>query len=120
MKIKFTFLRGFQPLKSLLTSNSNLTMASTSVSNGQDAPYVLYHNIWSICSIMVRYTLTVRGAPRNPAAAMMVEEQDVDINNRAQMEDRLSTRSKSQRTGEDSSANVYHLAFKTALRSKDN
>jgi hypothetical protein len=59
-------------------------MASTSELNGQDAPYVLYHNLWSICSIMVRYTLAVKGAPHDSAAAMVVQEQEVDIFNGAQ------------------------------------
>lgn len=58
-------------------------MASTSVSNGQDAPYVLYHNIWSICSIMVRYTLAVRGALRNSAEANPIQEHEVEIYNNA-------------------------------------
>jgi hypothetical protein len=62
-------------------------MASTSVANGPDAPYVLYHNIWSICSTMVRYTLAVRGAPSNSAEAMVIQEQEVDIYNNAQLEE---------------------------------
>lgn len=60
-------------------------MASTSELNGQDAPYVLYHHLWSICSIMVRYSLAIKGAPRDSAAAMVVEEQEVDIYNGAQL-----------------------------------
>jgi hypothetical protein len=61
-------------------------MTTKPAANGQDAPYVLYHNPYSICSIMVRYTLAVRGAPQNPPAMMAVEEQEVDIYNGAQLD----------------------------------
>src|SRR5256885_3422319 len=64
-------------------------MADESTSNGQDKPYVLYHNLYSICSIMVRYTLAVKGAPQKPAAAMVVKEQEVDIFHGAQLDEQF-------------------------------
>ena len=62
-------------------------MATKSTSNDQNTPYVLYHNTYSICSPMVRYTLAVRGAPHNPAAAMTVDEQMVVIFHGAQLDE---------------------------------
>jgi hypothetical protein len=62
-------------------------MATKSASNDQNTPYVLYHNTYSICSLMVRYTLAVRGTPHSPAAAMTVDEQMVDIFHEAQLDE---------------------------------
>ena len=44
-------------LKSFLMSDPFNNTASKSVSNGQDAPYLLYHKRCSTCWFMVRYTL---------------------------------------------------------------
>ncbi|KAH8683737.1 hypothetical protein BGZ61DRAFT_456240 [Ilyonectria robusta] len=41
--------------------------------------FTLYHNTYSVCSIMVRMTLAFRGAPKDDASAMDVEERIVDI-----------------------------------------
>ena len=65
----------------------HLPMANKSVSNAQDAPYTLYHHPYSICSLMVRYTLAVKGAPHSPAEMMVVKEQEVDIFKGAQLDE---------------------------------
>ncbi|KAK2685464.1 hypothetical protein QWA68_015698 [Fusarium oxysporum] len=41
--------------------------------------FTLYHNNYSVCSIMVRMTLAFRGAPKDDASAMEVEERITDI-----------------------------------------
>src|SRR6266498_4599050 len=43
------------------------------------ATHTLYHNHYSICSLMVRYTLALRGQPKDPASEVSVQEQVVDI-----------------------------------------
>ena len=45
----------------------------------QSAPYILYWNPFSICSLMVRYTLAIRGAARNTSDEMVVQECEVNI-----------------------------------------
>ena len=45
----------------------------------KSAPYVLYHNHFSICSIMVRYTIAVMGAPKNPESEILIQVQVIDI-----------------------------------------
>lgn len=44
-----------------------------------NAPYVLYHYPMSICSLMVLYTVRLRGEPKSPEHAVDVVEQEVDI-----------------------------------------
>ena len=39
----------------------------------------LYHNCWSICSIMVRYTLTLRGKAKDATSDIVVKEKEVNI-----------------------------------------
>ena len=41
--------------------------------------HILYHNYYSICSIMVRYTAAIRGAPKDPESEILIEEQAIDI-----------------------------------------
>jgi hypothetical protein len=50
-------------------------------------PFILYHNRSSICSIMVRYTLAVRGIAKDPASEMAVEECAIDIFREGQLEE---------------------------------
>jgi hypothetical protein len=71
----------------LLEGYFHIIMATKSASNDQNTPYVLYHNTYSICSLMVRYTLAVRGTPHSPAAAITVDEQMVDIFHEAQLDE---------------------------------
>jgi len=47
--------------------------------------YTLYHNYYSICSIMIRYLLAVRGEPLDAASTMVVEEKAIDIFNEEQL-----------------------------------
>jgi hypothetical protein len=56
--------------------------------NGEHKPaFVLWHNTYSICSIMVRYTIKLRGTPRSPASEMTFEEREVDIFHDEQLEE---------------------------------
>ena len=41
--------------------------------------HVLYHHPFSVCSIMVRYTFALRGAPGNEASEIRLEERVCDI-----------------------------------------
>lgn len=50
-------------------------------------PYILYHNRLSICSIMVRYTLAIRGIAKDTASEMVVEEREIDIFHEEQLEE---------------------------------
>lgn len=45
----------------------------------------LYHNPYSVCSIMVRYTLALRGPAKDNLPALEVEEKPVDIFNQEQL-----------------------------------
>lgn len=51
------------------------------MSNGNGSPtaYTLYHNYYSICSIMMRYLVRIRGEPKDDASAMDIEARNVDI-----------------------------------------
>ncbi len=42
--------------------------------------YTLYYHPYSICSIMVRYTLALRGPPKAGSPDVTVREEVVDIN----------------------------------------
>jgi hypothetical protein len=44
----------------------------------------LYHNTYSICSIMVRQTVAIRGQAKNADSEIMITEQVVDIFNEEQ------------------------------------
>ena len=46
-------------------------------SNG--TPYILYHNYYSICSIMMRYLVRIRGEPKDEGSRMNIETKVVDI-----------------------------------------
>ncbi len=62
-------------------------MASPSLSGREQAPYTLYHNYFSICALMVRYSFAVRGEPRDAEAAMVIEEQGVDLFHEEQLDE---------------------------------
>ncbi|KIW30508.1 uncharacterized protein PV07_06250 [Cladophialophora immunda] len=49
------------------------------------SPYELYYNPFSICSLMVLYTLRVKGQPKTPADAVDPEERFIDIYTGEQM-----------------------------------
>lgn len=49
--------------------------------------YVLYHNPYSICSLMVRYTVALRGAAKDVSSEMHISEKIVDIYNGEQLEE---------------------------------
>ena len=60
-------------------------MASEANGNSKGTPYILYHNYYSICSIMMRYLMKVRGEPANAASRMDVKEELIDIFNEEQL-----------------------------------
>ena len=47
--------------------------------NGHPAKYELYYNPFSICSLMVLYTLRLKGQPKSPDDAVDPEEHFTDI-----------------------------------------
>lgn len=50
--------------------------------------YTLYHNTFSICSIMMRYLIAVRGEPADAASSMgVIKEKMIDIFNEEQLEE---------------------------------
>ena len=51
----------------------------------QEPNYVLFHNIYSICSIMVRYCFALRGPPKDPKSVIRIREEAVDIFNEEQL-----------------------------------
>ena len=51
--------------------------------------YQLYHNIYSICSQQVRYTIAVAGKPGDGLASMQIEEIAVDLFNNGQLDEFL-------------------------------
>ena len=58
--------------------------------NAPEAPqYGLYFNYYSICSLMVLYTLALRGEPNDPESEMTVDMYEVDIFHEAQFEERF-------------------------------
>jgi hypothetical protein len=42
-------------------------------------PYTLYHNYYSICSIMMRYLVRIRGEPKDAVSKMNIELRNIDI-----------------------------------------
>jgi glutathione S-transferase len=62
-------------------------MESPALRSDGQVSAILYHHPYSICSIMVRYTLAIRGAPKDASAAIVVEEQEVDIYHGAQLKE---------------------------------
>lgn len=50
-------------------------------------PFVLYYHPYSICSLMVRLTLAMRGIPKDSSSEMVVEEKFVDIFKNHQLEE---------------------------------
>jgi hypothetical protein len=47
--------------------------------------HTLLHNHFSICSLMVRYTIALRGSAEDPASEIPIQEQSVDIFNDEQL-----------------------------------
>ena len=49
--------------------------------------YTLYHNPYSIASLMVRYTLALRNEPKDAESAMEVDLVEVDLYKSGQLEE---------------------------------
>ena len=47
--------------------------------------HTLYHNIYSICSIMVRYSIAVRGEPKDQEHEIRIHEEQIDFQNKEQL-----------------------------------
>lgn len=60
-------------------------MASETSGFSTGTRYILYHNTYSICSIMMRYLMRIRGEPVDEASRMLVEEKLIDIFNEEQL-----------------------------------
>lgn len=41
--------------------------------------HTLHHHCFSVCSIMVRYTVALRGPPKDKASEIPIQDQSVDI-----------------------------------------
>jgi len=52
-------------------------------------PHTLYHNKWSVCSMMVRYTFALRGPPQDASSQILIREQDVDIFHEEQLSEQF-------------------------------
>jgi hypothetical protein len=60
--------------------------ASTPLAMAPASEYTLYHNPFSICSIMMRYLIAVRGEPVDAASSMgVIKENMIDIFNEEQL-----------------------------------
>ena len=52
----------------------------------KESNHVLYHAVYSICSIMVRYSFALaRDDPKDSAHEIIIREEDVDIMNGGQL-----------------------------------
>ena len=45
----------------------------------KDPNHTLYHFYYSICSIMVRYTLAIRGKPKDTEHEIRIDEKEVNL-----------------------------------------
>lgn len=55
--------------------------------NGHGSGYVLYYHQYSICSLMVLYTLTLKGDAKDAKDAINVQTKTVDIFHEEQLEE---------------------------------
>jgi hypothetical protein len=51
--------------------------------------HTLYHNKFSICSLMVRYTIALRGPPHDASSQILIREQDIDIFHEEQLSEQF-------------------------------
>ncbi len=58
------------------------TMALNTSSNG--VPYTLYYHRFSICSLMMRWLVDVRGEPKDEASRMDISTKEINIFNEEQ------------------------------------
>jgi len=54
--------------------------------------YTLYHHPFSVCSLMVRYTLAIAGPTNQYTTSMDVVEKEIDIYNSGQLDEHFLTR----------------------------
>jgi glutathione S-transferase len=54
--------------------------------------YRLYHNIYSLCSLQVRYTVAIAGEPRDGLPQMEIEEVPIDLFNNGQLDEFFLTK----------------------------
>ncbi|KIV86884.1 hypothetical protein PV11_02466 [Exophiala sideris] len=55
--------------------------------DGQTSNYVLYYNQYSVCSLMVLYTLALKGDPKSPGNEINVQTKVVDIFHQEQLDE---------------------------------
>lgn len=65
------------------TSHVTCTVSMTIMA--KEPNHILYYNKFSICSLMVRYCLAVRGQPQDLERQILVKEVEVDIVNQEQL-----------------------------------
>ena len=58
---------------------------ATPGSHPNGVSYTLYYNRFSICSIMVRWLVSIRGEPRDEASRMDITPKEIDIFNEEQL-----------------------------------
>ena len=73
--------------------------------------YTLYHFPSSICSIMVRYTLAVRGPPRDEESAMAVAEKIINITRDEQLTEEFLCDINPKGQVEHQRATIYGMSF---------
>jgi hypothetical protein len=68
-----------EPLATRTTGPHPKPIMATTQPNGSPPKYELYYNPFSICSLMVLYTLRLKGQPKSPADEVEPEECLIDI-----------------------------------------
>lgn len=62
------------------------------MSNNSHHQHQLYHNIYSLCSIQVRYTIAIASKPRDGLPPMQFQEVEVDLFNDGQLDEHFLTK----------------------------
>ena len=70
------------PLYVVLTDSAAMASA-----NATSAPYVLYYHPYSVCSLMVLYTMALKGSAISPENEINVETKIVDIFRQKQLDE---------------------------------
>jgi hypothetical protein len=68
---------------SFYTTESDTTMTSIA-DQRKGVPYVLYYNRFSICSLMMRWMIEIKGEPKDEGARMDIVPKEIDIFNQEQ------------------------------------
>ena len=66
-------------------------MATETNGSADGSPYILYHNYYSICSVMMRYLVRIKGEPKDAASKMNIEDKLINIFNEEQLSEEYLT-----------------------------